>query len=55
MLTNIFPKFSELAKLRDNNAPFANNYGTTAVAALTNFLLVEDIANTSLEELVDFI
>lgn len=55
MLTNIFLKFSELAKVRDENAPFSNNYGATAAAVLTDFLSVEDIANTSLEELVNFI
>ena len=32
MLTNIFLKFSELAKVRDENAPFSNNYGTTAAS-----------------------
>ena len=48
MLTNISLKISELAKVRDENAPFSNNYGATALAVLTDFLSVEDIANTSL-------
>lgn len=44
MLTNIFLKFNELAKVRDENAPFSNNYGATAAAVLTDFLSVEDIS-----------
>ena len=55
MLTDIFLKFTEQAKILDEKAPFSNNYGATAAAVLTDFLSVEDIANTSLEAPVDFI
>lgn len=55
MLSNVFLKFSELSKVHDEDAPFSNNYGATAAAVLTEYLSAEDIANTSLEELVDFI
>lgn len=55
MVTNVFLKFSELARLRDENVPFANNYGAIVADVLTDFLSVEDIANTSLKKLIDFI
>ena len=55
MLNNIFLKFSEYALLRDGEHPFANKYGATAEAILTEFTTNEDIVNSSLEELVEFI
>lgn len=55
MLNNIFLKFSEYALLRDGEHPFANKYGATAEAILTEFTTNEDIVNSSLEELVAFI
>ena len=55
MLNNIFLKFSEYALLRDGQHPFSNKYGATAEAILTEFTTNEDIVNSSLEELVEFI
>lgn len=55
MLNNIFLKFSEFAMLRDGNHPFANKYGAAAQAILTEFLTNEDLVNTSMEDLVEFI
>ena len=55
MLSNIFLKFSELAVLDKDNHPFSNTFGATSTAILTEFFSPEDIANTSLEGLIDFI
>ncbi len=55
MLNNIFLKFSEYALLRDGEHPFANKYGATTEAILTEFTTNEDIVNSPLEELVKFI
>jgi len=55
MLPNIFLKFSEFATLSDQDHPFSNRYGATASAVLTDFLSNEEIAQTSLEDLVAFI
>ena len=55
MLNNIYLKFSEYALLRDGKHPFANKYGATAEAILTEYTTNEDIVNSSLEDLVSFI
>lgn len=55
MLSNVFLKFSEFATLSKNDHPFANKYGATASAVLTEYLSNEQIAEASLEELIDFI
>lgn len=55
MLSNVFLKFSEFALLQGEEHPFSNKYGATASSILTEFLSSEDIANTSIEELVDFV
>ena len=55
-LNNIYLKFSELAVINDTEErPFSNRYSVTAEGVLTNFLTLEDIAESSLEELVDFV
>ena len=55
MLNNIYLKFSEYALLRDGQHPFANKYGATAEAVLTEYTTNEDIVNSSVEDLVAFI
>lgn len=54
-LTNLFLKFSELASFADIDKPFSDKFGATSVSIMTEFLSLEDIANTPLEELVAFI
>lgn len=55
-LTNIFIKFSELAILdvKDKDNPFSNKFGATSMAVLTDFMSPDEIAYTSLEDLIDF-
>lgn len=55
MLSNVFLKFSEFALLQGNEHPFSDKYGATASSILTQFLSSEDIANASIEELVNFV
>ena len=55
MLNNIYLKFSEYALLRDGQHPFADKYGATAEAILTEYTTNEDIVNSSVEDLVAFI
>lgn len=55
MLSNVFLKFSEFATLSKTDHPFANKYGATASAVLTEYLSNEQIAEASMEELIDFI
>ncbi len=55
MLSNIFLKFSEFALLDGDNHPFSNKYGATASAILTEYMSTEDLANSSVEDLVEFI
>lgn len=50
---NIFLKFSGLENT--NNIPFSNKFGKSSSAILTEFLSTEDIINTPIDELVDFI
>lgn len=55
MLSNVFLKFSEFALLQGDEHPFSNKYGATASSILTEFLSSEDIANSSIENLDDFV
>lgn len=55
MLSNVFLKFSEFALLQGNEHPFSDKYGATASSILTQFLSSEDIANASIEDLVNFV
>ena len=50
---NIFLKFSGLENT--NHKPFSNTFGKSSSAILTDFLSTEDIINTPIDELVDFI
>ena len=55
MLSNVFLKFSEFALLQGDEHPFCDKYGATASSILTQFLSSEDIANASIEDLVNFV
>lgn len=55
ILSNIFLKFSELAVLEKEDRPFSNNFGATSVAVLTEFMSVDEIANSSVENLIEFL
>lgn len=50
---NIFLKFSGLENT--DNIPFSDTFGKSSIAILTEFLSTEDIVNTPIEKLVDFI
>ncbi|MDY0237204.1 MAG: hypothetical protein RBR71_14360 [Gudongella sp.] len=54
-MSNIYLKFSELAVLDKQDRPFSNTYGVTSVAVLRNFLSLDDITYSSIEELVAFV
>ena len=55
MVSNMFLKFSEMAVLSNDNRALSNNYGATAQAILTEYLSLEDLVNSSTEELVEFV
>ena len=55
MVSNIYLKFSELAVLDKDDKPFSNTYGTTSAAILTEFLSLDDITYSSIEDLVAFV
>lgn len=55
MVSNIYLKFSELAVLDKKERPFSNTYGVTSAAVLTDFLSLDDITYSSIEELVAFV
>ncbi len=55
MVSNIYLKFSQLTVVKDQDKPFSNTYGATSEAILTEFLSLDDIAYSSLADLVEFI
>jgi transposase len=55
MVSNIYLKFSQLAVLDKNDRPFSNTYGATSAAVLTDFLSLDDITYSSIEDLVAFV
>jgi transposase len=55
MVSNIYLKFSELAVLDKQERPFSNTYGATSLAILTEYLSLDDITYSSIEDLVAFI
>jgi len=55
MVSNMFLKFSELSILPKEERPFCDNYGATASSVLTEFLSMEEIIDTSPEELIAFL
>ena len=55
MVSNIYLKFSELAVLDKDERPFSNTYGVTSAAVLTDFLSLDEITYSSIEDLVAFV
>ncbi|MGB4313058.1 MAG: IS110 family transposase [Natronincolaceae bacterium] len=55
MVSNIYLKFSELAVLDKDERPFSNTYGVTSAAILTEYLSLDDITYSSVEDLVAFV
>ena len=55
MVSNIYLKFSELAVLDKDEKPFSDTYGVTSAAVLTEFLSLDDITYSSIEDLVAFV
>ena len=55
VLNNIFLKFSEFALLTGDESPLSNKFSATAEAVLTKYKTTEDIANATLEDLVEFV
>ena len=55
MVSNIYLKFSELAVGDKQERPFSNTYGVTSAAVLTDFLSLDDITYSPIEELVAFV
>lgn len=53
--TNLFLKFSELARLKGQNQLFSNKFGATASAFIEELLSLDDIAYMSVEDLSEFI
>lgn len=50
-LTHLFLKFSSFSQVK----PFSNSFGKTSLAIINDFFSIDEIANLSLEDLVDFI
>jgi len=50
-LTHLYLKFSRFA----TDCPFSNEFGTTSLSCITEFLTVDDIAQTSIDDLIAFI
>ena len=55
MVSNIYLKFSELPVLDKKENPFPNLYGVTSAAVLTEFLSLDDIAYSTIDDLVKFV
>ena len=55
MVSNLYLKFSELQFLEGNDRPFANLYGDTSSAVLTEFLSPQEIFDMSEEDLLTFL
>lgn len=55
MVSNIYLKFSELAILDKPDKPFSNTYGVACATVLTEFLFLDEIVYTLIEELVEFV
>ncbi|SHD75919.1 protein of unknown function [[Clostridium] ultunense Esp] len=55
MVSNIYLKFSELTVLDKEKKPFSNTYGATSAAVLTEYLSLDAITYSSVEDLVAFV
>lgn len=54
-LNYIFIKFSDFNNKKHKNKAFSNVFGNTSIEVLLNFKTPEEIANTSIEQLTEFI
>lgn len=55
ILKNIFIKFSDYDNAKHQNKSFSNTFDTTSIEVLLNYKTHEDIANSSIEDLTQFI
>ena len=55
VLTNLYLSFSGLLSANKNDLPFSNMFGATSSAFLEEFISPDQIAESSIEELMDFI
>lgn len=55
VMTNLYLSFSGLLSLNKNELPFSNMFGATSSAILEEFISPAQIAESSIEELIDFI
>ena len=55
VMTNLYLSFSGLLSLNRNELPFSNMFGATSSAILEEFISPDQIAESSIEELMDFI
>ena len=55
VLTNLYLSFSGMVACNKNDAPFSDFYGTTSLAIFEEFTSPDQIAESSLEELIHFI
>ena len=55
VMTNLYLSFSGLLSLKKNELPFSNMFGATSSAILEEFISPDQIAESSIEELMDFI
>lgn len=55
ILTNLYLSFSGLISSNKNELPFSNLFGTTSSAFLEEFISPNQIAESSMEELINFI
>ena len=55
IVSNIYLKFSQLAVMDKKDRPFSNTFGVTSAAILVEYLSLDDIVYSSIEDLVDFI
>ena len=55
VMTNLYLSFSGLLSLNKNELPFSNMFGATSSAILEEFISPDQIAESSIEELMDFI
>ena len=55
MISNLYIKFSELAVLDKDKRPFSNTFGATSAAVIMEYMSLEEITYSSIEDLVSFI
>lgn len=55
IISNIFLKLSELAVLDNSQNPFSNTFNASSLKTLTEFMTIEDLTNSKLEDLIVFL